>query len=356
MEKWPVSNSEIEERRETVSEKDQLAGLLQSISERRRSPEEPVHEILEEFETKGLIPKRAVLEISRRLEKYEKAGASKEVLRLQAKDVIKDSVTMYRDERFEISNFNFFKAELFGFIDKILVEDELESLDDLDKTAMIFFDVDGLKAVNDNALNLHAAGDVYLKKISQTFNEGRTTKWLESLGVEVSPARRSGDEFMYALRANSPLTKKADFVGIDGEKVENTSFADYVIARIKEDVHDIDMADVQDFSDPKQREKYKNISETWPEDFKFRASISGGAASLLDAIRILNERKGDIDGKMYEELVAGELIGGMIDLSDKLMLEDKRLNKQKRRESNNREDVLLEAIYRSARESEDEKN
>lgn len=334
---------------ESESEMEQVADLARLISERKKMIKAPLHEILTEFETRGLVPERAVLEISRRMQKYEQAGASKEVLRLQAEDAIKDAVTMYRDERFEISNFNFFKAELFGFVDQILVEDKLESIDDLDKTAMIFFDVDGLKAVNDNALKLHTAGDIYLKKIAQALNAGRTTKWLESLGMEISPARRSGDEFMYAIRADKPLTKKTDFVGIDGENIENATFADYIIAKIKEDISELDMKDVQDFSDPQQREKYKDaVTENWPEDFEFRASISGGAASLLDAIKVLSKEKGNIDDSAYEELVLG-ILGKMINISDNAMLGDKTANKEKRKNSDSENDRLLEAIYRSAR-------
>jgi len=345
---------EILEPNNPVEKRDAAEGvssLARTIIERKeRGVDFFVHEVLGGFEMEGLVPKRAVMEISRRLEKYEAVGADRELLKLQAEDALRDAVTMYRDERFEISNFGFFKEELFSFIDKVFLESELETVEDLDRTAMIFFDVDGLKAVNDKSLGLHKAGDIYLKKIAETFNSGRTTQWLESLGFEVSPARRSGDEFMYAIKANTPLTIKTDFIGIDGEKVSGVSFAEYVIKKIKQDIESLDMTDVQDFSDPGQREKYKGLIDEWPENFQFRASISGGGVSLLDAVKKMIEDGKGVEGRPYEELIARDLIGPMIDLSDKKMTVDKERGKETRRESGNESEQILEKIYRSGRE------
>lgn len=346
-----MENMTVDNKKETAPEN--VSDLAKAILERKRMAEFSVHKALQGFESKGLVPKRAVMEISKRLEKYEKAGVGQEALKLQAEDALRDSVTMYRDEKFEISNFNFFKEELFNFIDNVLVESELESIEDLDKAAMIFFDIDGLKAVNDKSLNLHKAGDIYLKKISEALNKGRTTQWLESLGMEISPARRSGDEFMYAIRADKPLTRKIDFVGIDGENVENTTFADYIIAKIKEDIGSLDMKDVQDFSDHGQREKYKGLSEKWPDGFQFKASISGGSASLLDAMRRIFENGENIEGKLYEELIAGNLIGPMIDVSDKAMAVDKEKGKEARKNSEIESERLLEEVYRSVRQEKE---
>ncbi|MFC1644803.1 hypothetical protein ACFL08_02155 [Patescibacteria group bacterium] len=334
-----------------------LTSLAEIIQSKKENREVSVHEVLKKFEEKGLIPARAKEEITRRLNRKQELGANDAIIKDTAKDYTLDAITLYRDNVFEISNYNFFKAELFRFIDENLTGQDIESIEDLDKTAMIFFDIDGLKAVNDNAMDAHASGDLYLSKIVEVFNGGRTTEWLRSIGVECSPARRSGDEFMCALKGNISFKIKDDFYGIDGEEVKNESFGEYVMKKLQEDVRSLNVDEVQDFSDPHQMNKYKDAGldvGEWPEDFRFKASMSGGVATLLDVLRIVKDKEFKAD-ESYEELIVG-IAGEMIKGADGIMMENKEVDKKTRRKSDNIHDRLIETVYRAGRSDEEQIN
>lgn len=341
----------VEEKENDFETLESIARIIQSKKENKSLD---IHAALNSFEKAGLVPQRAKEEITRRLNEMEELGANEAVVTKTSENYTLDAITLYKDNVFEISNFGFLKAELFRFVDENLTRQNIEKVEDLDKTAMIFFDINGLKAVNDNALGAHSSGDLYLSKVVDVFNSGRAAEWLRSIGIEYSPARRSGDEFMVALKGNIGFNVKTDFYGIDGERIENESFGEYIMKRFQEDVEAMDVDDVQDFSSPEQKEVYKEKginTDEWPDDFRFKASMSGGCMTLLDVLREVKDQ--DFGDKEYEELIV-EITGSMFEGADKKMMINKERDKELRRKSDSAKDVLIEMVYRAGRSDEEQ--
>ncbi|MDH4329954.1 MAG: hypothetical protein OEV93_00150 [Candidatus Moranbacteria bacterium] len=340
---------------ENVPERDEkIEQLVEGMTKKRDREEVKIEKILKDLEVRCSLPEGAVEIISNRVKELREMEVNEGALRKTSRWFVLDALANYYDDRIGIANFNFLKAELLELVDDNLIESREGSFEDLSKSAMIFFDVDGLKSVNDHALGKHDAGDLFLKKIADVFNGGKTAMWLRESGIKFYPARRSGDEFMCAIKASKSLNEKSDFVGIDGENVKDRTFIEYVIEKIQEDVGSLDMDDVQDFSNDEQKAAYDKIgfdTDSWPRDFRFKASISGGVAILKDALRDVLDGE-NIEGKGYEELLVN-VIEKMISISDKEMSVNKEKDQERRAESEDEKERLTESIYRSGRSDQE---
>jgi len=287
-------------------------------------------------------------------------------------DMLESAMSKVAKEKLNITDYHFMLSEVYKEIDKI------QTREDLDKTAVLFFDLDGLKSVNDNAAGKntgHDAGDIYLKRIATVFTTGKTAKWLEKVGIRYIPVHRSGDEFLVSISAGFSVTESLEFSGVDGEKV-NEPLVEYVIRKIKQDIQGEKFVDIFDFSEKQQREKFypairnirnslglENIEDELVleeeidkllKDFEYRAGASAGWASLTDGFVKpgKNKKEEDVEKMSYEQFVV-HVMGIMINTSDEKM-KIRKDEEQKERREGSVQNKIQEALYRAGR-SADEK-
>jgi len=309
----------------------------------------------------GRLPKAAMREVSEQIRENEKlSGENKKNKGLQKyfkkenERIIRDAEIFYKDHKFDIPNDRFLQREMMCDIVKVMKEikgsENYEEIDkEIDTLGMIFFDVDGLKAVNDKAEGGHSAGDLYLEKTSIVFTKGDTTKWLEEQGYKVIASHRSGDEFMCKISGES-VNAVQDFKGLNGEQV-NDSIIHYAMIQFKKELQEIKTKDLFDFSKQEQRDEFEELEI--PSDLEFKASMSGGVASLEDALaelqrKIENGEIENIEDKDYDEILK-LIVGIMFDASDKEMVKNKKEEKEGRENGTN-EQKLMERIYRAGRD------
>lgn len=346
-------------------EVDFLEKFLRDVLQKRVEAEKvDIHEIVQKKAAR--IPYAEKIRISREIRENEKLvkaveaaikgesnGDSIKRLKERFKEIGNDLVLtaekLYADQSFDIPNYPYLKHEQLSMIDRIIAREDGALLNNI---GFMFFDVDALKTVNDRSEGGHSAGDLYLEKIASVLTNGKAVKWLRNQGLEVIVAHRSGDEFMVSIKDIESVDRD-DFMGINDEMpAENMSILEYAMRIIQQEVQALETKDLFDFSKDKQRAMFQGLDI--PADFKFQASMSGGAVSLREAVdTILQEvARGDIsiNNMSYEEILK-KIQGKMLDMADNTMIENKGIDK-KRRESGSEVEQLMEKVYRAGR-SED---
>ena len=290
------------------------------------------------------------------------------------------------------------------------VSDKLESfknrnekIDDnnsrkLRSIATLFFDLDGLKMLNDMSLGGYESGDKALWVMARALTNSKLKEWAEGLDIELVPAHRSGDEFLLGIVAEDNVDLADDsltFQGVDGETVERTSLVKYIGDYIKKTVQNFgqedksninsdkdestepqnnkdnqdkknqvkapqSMNDIIDFSDKEQRNKFEEETRKMPDElqqlfnehFQYQLSCSYGYATLEDGFKRNIEDKLDFGDKdlTYETIVYKLTGRGLVDSASDKMKIDKRYGRLRRANSSNLEDRLLEILYRTGRE------
>lgn len=267
-----------------------------------------------------------------------------EILRDVTEDATKNAFAQSWDRRFKISTDEYLMNKLIDEVEERI--DKKESPEVLNKIVVMFFDIDGLKSVNDNVS--HEAGDKYLQKVCDFFYGCNTVSWLEQQGIEVEPSHRSGDEFIVSLSAESDISTPGTFKGTEGEDINDTPLAEYAMKELKKELHSLDMDDIQNFSDQSIRGAYRDDllkdGIKLPKDFKYRASMSGGWASLSDAIKELNLEPSQIEGMSFKE-IKKKIVNKVFALSDTRMEKNKMNNKKDRANSENLDEKILQIIY-----------
>jgi len=130
----------------------------------------------------------------------------------------------------------------------------------------MFFDMNGLKAVND--LVGHPVGDEYLRRVVQVFTNGKTTAGLREQGINVFVAMNGGDEVVVVL---------SDDIDMGGPDGSSKALASY-----QTEVNNTDMSDLINFGKFEVREKFGGMAI--PDDFQFTASVSAGAVTLQEIL------------------------------------------------------------------------
>lgn len=287
--------------------------------------------------------------------KQEKLGADEDmrealkkdhekILCDEAEDVIKDAFTQSWDPQFKISTHKYLMNMLN---DEVGVRiDKNKSPEELNKSAVIFFDIDGLKSVNDNVD--HDAGDRYLQRVCDFFYGCNTVKWLEQQGIKVEPSHRTGDEFIVSLSSKSDISMPGNFKGINGETIIDVPIAEYAMKELEKELHSLDMDNIQNFNDQSIRDAYKEDllknKIIMPKDFQYRAGMSGGWASLTDATRELKLEPGQIEDMSFDE-IKKKIVNKAFALSDTRMGKNKRNNKKDRANSKDLNERILQIIY-----------
>lgn len=232
------------------------------------------------------------------------------------------------------------KAEMLDELDKIFTDEPSES--DFKKIARLSFDANGLKAANDLS-GSHEKGTEFLRRIAEVFTaeDGPTRKWLKEQGVtEILATTGGGDEYGLLIKSGKELTKE-----IVGEAV----------ARFEQEVASLKMDDIVDFNNDEVLMRFAGITEAAaahmgeaelaaklaearsqiPEGAGFRATVSGGGATLLEGIDRALKVDGDrrlSDGDTFEKALQ-KMMGGTWDEADADALEAKNVFKAGLRES-----------------------
>lgn len=262
----------------------------------------------------------------------KKGFSSQEVAEFIKRDV--DLIKMsYQDRRpcFKEAIFNrkYIEAELFKKLQKISPDD----IEAKNRIAVINFDLNGLKALND--LGGHSTGDRGLgilaeilqgkkpdlnKNESLVENKEGTVVWLRSIGINIIPFTQGGDEFGILLSSDTVNIKE-----LEGEI--KSRFVKEIVTN--EEARKLIIFDEQKISKLKTE---KGIDV--PENFEFKLGASIGISTLAEAeddswIKGEKEIPLKISESDNEYVKIRKMRTRMIVRSDKLAMENKELVKEK---------------------------
>ena len=331
---------------ENNDDKSGVNGVMEKIKEKRADYDHKfegnergiiIHEMIAHW-PKEMAEK--VLKFERRLIEI---GAKDEDIQEMVGDRVDEVELSFFDKRYETPNREYLQREMFRTVDKIF-----DGETDYNKTrnvALINFDLNGLKSVND--LSGHQNGDKYLQAVVEVFRSGKISSMLRQGGIEPFFATYGGDEFAVLLNGNMDLTSEEAITGFD--KPEGIQLVDWITAQYQEEIFNSDCSDLVDFSDPSVQKKFKGIKI--PDNFKYRASVSGGCVSLADILLGMNkEERERILSLDYDKLIKN-LVGGLFDESDKYAMENKiefKLSLEKNHDENKR---FLAILYKRTDEA-----
>ena len=262
-------------------------------------------------------------------------------------------------------------------------------IDDLKAIGTLFFDLDGLKMLNDMSLGGYNSGDKALWVMARALTNQDLMNWAGRQGIELVPAHHHGDEFLMGVVAEKDVDltdNNAEFKGVNGKDVKGISIMKYIgefvknkIGEFNEQEHAWDdiktnndiapasIRDIIDFSDPEQMKKFDRVKNSWfakdpslkkvfNKNFEYRLSCSYGYSTLEDAVaRNIEDKLKFTDDKISYEYIIYMLTGhGLVDTAEKKLKIDKGYGRKKRRSSDYTQDRLLEHLYRTGRERREE--
>lgn len=271
------------------------------------------------------LPKEIRVEVVKTVERLKSYGLSEKILKQEAEIRAQELVDRYIDTRFDLPKGTYLRLEIIRLLDNLISGDLEEK--DINGLGFISFDLNGLKAVND--LSGHEAGDSFLERSAEIFKSGQTTKELAKSGIKVLIFAGGGDEFTIVLSGQEDLTARED----------KQDLLDTIRKRYEAEIASIDCADLVDLSKPETREKLEGLKI--PDEFKFRATASGGSATLRE---IIDNYSIEGDENYYAKL--GIIMGGLIDLSDQRASANKRKFKKKLSDSDDENEKFLSLILK----------
>ncbi|MEI6288676.1 MAG: GGDEF domain-containing protein [bacterium] len=306
-----------------------LVALLENLrSQKEKRATSPLDSIIKD------LPKKLQNEVivhaeslRRRMQERNIDEATiEDIVNEQAKERASDIRASYMDQRFDAPNGSYLRLEINRTLD-VLIDDE-KSIEKLNGHAILNFDVNGLKAVND--IGGHVAGDEYLRRIAKALSSPETTiaKKLKVMDIETFFTSNGGDEFAIILKGNIDFTD------------EKTDLLNEILFDYQAEIAKIDCSDLIDFSDEKIQEKLAGL--TVPEGFIFQASVSAGAASFKEALTLAIEKLTDSDHGYDADLFA--IMDETLKLSDERSMEDKKEIKTGWADSTNKNENLMAMI------------
>ncbi|MFA5048112.1 MAG: hypothetical protein WC516_03760 [Patescibacteria group bacterium] len=273
------------------------------------------------------------------LEQGMSPNQAEDVVRQEAGARAREIMAAYTDKRYNSINGSYFRLELIRTIEELAVSEP--SLESVKGTAVLSFDVNGLKAVND--LNDdHQSGDYYLREIYRVLAEGATTRGLKAKGLEVVVASNGGDEFAIILKGDQELISEATQTEVlDGilqeYQKEVGALAHYAHPETGEPVPFID------FGDARIRQKFEEAGVAIPDSFEFHAGVSAGGATLMEAIVAYVESVEDQGGEAspnYNQILNG-IMGKSFTISDERSSHNKATFKEGLKTSSNEAENFL---------------
>ena len=262
-------------------------------------------------------------------------------------------------------------------------------INDLKAIGTLFFDLDGLKMLNDMSLGGYNSGDKALWIMARALTNQDLMNWAGRQGIELVPAHHHGDEFLMGVVAEKDVDltdNNIEFKGVNGEDVKGISIMKYIGEFVKNkigefneqehswddiktnnDIAPISIRDIIDFSNQEQMKKFDKVKNSWfvkdpslkkvfNKNFEYRLSCSYGYSTLEDAVaRNIEDKLKFVDDKISYEYIIYMLTGhGLVDTAEKKLKIDKGYGRKKRRSSDYSQDRLLEHLYRTGRERREE--
>ena len=186
---------------------------------------------------------------------------------------------LYQEQRFTVgegeslSNLAYGRKKIVENIREFVGDPKAEA-EDLQKVALLSFDANGLKGVND--LSTHDQGDNYLQRIAEVLHnpEGQAALFLKKQGATkiIAMSAGGGDEYGVLIRS---------------EKAIDENMITAAVKMYEKEISEIDVSDLVKIDDPAVKKKLedKGVKMNVPEGFKFLASASGGGATLYDGLK-----------------------------------------------------------------------
>jgi GGDEF domain-containing protein len=307
------------------------------------------------------------------------------------------------NEQLEIWTYSHFMTRMARAISDKFTKSENINQQQLKSTGALFFDLDGLKFLNE--VNGYNAGDKALWVMARALTDDGLISWAGKMGIELVPSHHHGDEFLMGVIADDKidLTDNTNkFTGVAGEEVSGVSLMKYIGEYVTKLVNDFgqdemedkeqrkeltsgqaisgsigivqkytddkrknkinspkSIRDIVDFSNPDQLDKLVEFRVQLPlelaallkENFKYQLSCSYGYSTLEDAVTKNVEDGLEFDNPdvSYEYLIYKLTGKGLVDSSESKLKVAKRLGREMRRESDSLKLQLLERLYRFGR-------
>lgn len=296
-----------------------------AILKRKAREEIEISEMVEDFGND--LPEELKLKLEgdyRRLKgKIDDEDALKEEVEFAGRN-IRES---YMDRSLEIPNKAFASLDLISKVDELFEEEP--KIDDLKKVAHVYFDLNGLKAVND--LGSHGFGDEYLALASEAIGSGEVRKVAEKHGIDPDyiVCREGGDEFGVVLKSDKPIEEKAlaEFIetaqGVlwNNERVANV--LDFDNPEVVAKFAGVSMEEMKEDSGS-DLDKFKEI-HNMPKDYRYKGAMSAGASRIYDALLDdkIKERNRVKGNDSYEKILQ-RVMGATFDTSDAQMVKNKK--------------------------------
>ncbi|MEA3227065.1 MAG: hypothetical protein U9Q07_14030, partial [Planctomycetota bacterium] len=213
--------------------------------------------------------------------------------------------------------------------------------EELDKIGRLFFDANGLKAVNDLS-GSHVKGDEYLKRIAEVFRreDSEAVIFLKTLGedVELVPVLGGGDEYALLIKSDRAL---------------DVNDLEHATQLFQKEIAALDVGSLVDFNSKSVR---KNFGEDEiPKGFVMQASASGGAATLGEGMRRAMKDRRPSKRLIGNETSAHEMymktVGGLWDEADSVAGEQKKTYKRELVSSLNEEQRFYSKVLKRTEEA-----
>lgn len=257
-----------------------------------------------------------------------------------------------KDKMTDIYNIEYFNSRMTLLLDEMIGESakgkEGQSLEDKMKSMVtIYFDLDGLKSINDNIG--HNAGDKAIHFLAEAMNNSKLKQWAVEKGIELIPTHKSGDEFVLGIvsgERDSLIDAPSEgFKGV--EDVNDKSIAQYIGEYITNKLNSEENGkEIIDFSN--EGGKFKGIvlpNGIELKNVNFKLNASFGVASMINVWKKVGEESEDEQGD-YGNFLYKILIGGMVDEADQNLNINKEEGKRVRRKSEDINERALETLYR----------
>ena len=288
------------------------------------------------------LPDAAKLQIRHYDRKLVEAGVANPAKRAElAEEKIVAFEQTYQDRRFTVGengehmlNKAYAKEQVVSELKELLGDSPTK--EDLKRIALLNFDANGLKAVNDLS-GSHEKGTEYLKRIAEIFANKNSpeAKRMQELGItDILAVTAGGDEYSVRIKSDKPIPPEA---------------IEEAIRMYEAAIQRIDASDLVDFNDESTMLRYLGVSERQaelltvdekrnlflnfkdilPAGFKMRASASGGGATLYDGMLTAMEHPSKaLTGQDDFPRAVDKIVGGLWDASDKSALENKNVYKE----------------------------
>lgn len=222
---------------------------------------------------------------------------------------------VYEDHEEKISTVGFVKDRAIDCIDEVFQNPE-SSLEDLKKVALLSFDTDGLKPVNDLTAS-HTRGDEYLSLIAKVLHDpnSETNTWLREQGItEINPASGGGgDEFYVLIKSNRPIPPE---------------LLSEAITRFQNEIRLVDASHILDLTNPDILNRAHFNPQDIPQEYRYHAGATVGAATLYDGLNRATINPKDFNGNLDYVRAINKIMGGMWDEADEQMTENKKRKKE----------------------------